>query len=66
MVIIKKPSQDVRLSQRRLKSSVLCYITPCSLVKANVSEEHIAFIFKVEEYIHYTADRTLQEVVFCT
>jgi hypothetical protein len=42
------------------------YITPCSLVKANVSEERIAIIFKVEEYVCYTADNTLQVVAFCT
>lgn len=49
-----------------VKSSVFFYVTPCSLVKANISEERIVFIFKAEEYVHYTANRTLQEVVFCT
>jgi hypothetical protein len=40
--------------------------SPCSLVKATVSEVRIALICKVEEYVRYVADKTLQEVAFCT
>jgi hypothetical protein len=32
-----------------MKSSVLWVITPCSPLKADVSEEHVASIFKSEE-----------------
>jgi hypothetical protein len=31
-----------------LKSSISCDMTPCRLLKANVSEEHFASVFRVE------------------
>jgi hypothetical protein len=36
-----------------MKSSVFWDITPCSLVKADFTEEHIVSIFRIEE--HFTS-----------
>jgi hypothetical protein len=41
---------------------LLVYITPCSLLKTNVSEEYVVSIFMVEEYFKH--EMSVKQVSF--